>query len=410
MKSLLIINHSYPIERKEGSFIVRDGISSYAVGITAHLKEFLDITVISPGSGVSFTHEGVHYLSWGNQSRSLNKAGNMDFWLKIMKYISVNRFDIILVNSAATVFLSFVSDILAAHCIGLFHDTYPGKYKFYFNMAREVWLKCSKALDLALSANSDGCERLIGKYKYDPRKVHCVGAGVAIDHYPFSAAKEDRVLFIGRFVRSKQVVELLQAFRPWLKEHPSARLVLIGQGIFYDALKEYVSRHEIRGQVEIYSGLTDNEKIRELQKAKIYVSLSQIEGFGLPVVEGMSCGAVPVISDIPAHRFVFQGRKVGFLVKDADELIAKVSLLFKNDEMRQEMAARGKALVEEMWTWEKTKERFERALSFLQDKKLTFFARRIKRPVKMRILKFFSYLFYFFVFRMTLFKSANDGS
>jgi glycosyltransferase involved in cell wall biosynthesis len=205
-------------------------------------------------------------------------------------------------------------------------------------------------------------------------------------------------------------MDLIQAFDPWLKENRKAKLVLIGNGILYQDLADYVAKNQLNGQVEILTGLNDRQKIAVLKRAKIYVSLSRFEGFGIPLVEGMASGAVPVVSDITAHRFVFQDKDVGFLVKDSQELIAKVDFLWKNEPARRELASRGRGLVEEVWTWEKMKERCERALTYLRDKDISSsLSQKIKRPVKIGLLKALVSVLYFVLVRRRFFRFANDG-
>jgi len=409
-KSLLIINGSFPIELRENSLFMRDGSSAYSIAIATGLKDKYRVTILSPGPAGRFTYGGISFVTWGGQSQSQNKAGNWDFWRRNLRSILKNNFDLIIVQSGVTFFLSIISDVLPAHCIGVIHDTYPENFGFLINFGRDVWMKRSRKLDLVLSANEDGCRRLVEKYKHEPHKVHFTGNGVDIGLFDFSLVKEDLVAFIGRLVRPKGVMELLQAFDPWLKENRKAKLVLIGNGILYQDLAGYVAKNQLNGQVEILTDLNDREKIAVLKRAKIYVSLSQFEGFGIPLVEGMASGAVPIVSDITAHRFVFQDRDVGFLVKDSQELIAKVDFLWKNEAARRGLASRGRRLVEEVWTWEKMKERCERALTYLRDKDISSsLSQRIKRPVKIGLLKALVSVLYFVLVRKRFFRFANDG-
>jgi len=408
-KNLLIVNSCFPIELKDASLVVKDGLSSYSVGIAEQLKDRYSVTIVSPGRASSFSYAGIKFINWGDQSSSSTKIGNMDHWLNTFRYVLANDFDIIIVHSAVTVFSSPVADVFRAQCIGIIHDTHSGKNSVLFNLWRDIWLRYSKKLDLVLSDNDYGRQRLIETYKYDPQKVHCTGSGVDLDRFSFSSVKEDRLLFIGRFVRSKNVAELVQGFKGLLRENKNVKLVLIGNGVLNDKLVEDVSENGLHDQVEILSNLNDEQKIAELKRAKIYVSLSQVEGFGISLVEGMACGAVPVVSDIPAHRFVFQGRKVGFLVKDAGELAARASFLLKNEAVRGEMARAGRTLVEEVWNWKKVQERYERAMSQLPEKRLSPFSQKIKKPVKIGILKLIVSLFYLLVIETSFYKARNDG-
>jgi glycosyltransferase involved in cell wall biosynthesis len=50
--------------------------------------------------------------------------------------------------------------------------------------------------------------------------------------------------------------------------------------------------------------------------ASVYVSAASREGFGLPVLEAMACGAAVAVSDVAAHREVVGA--AGFLLPEDD--------------------------------------------------------------------------------------------
>ncbi|MEW5899861.1 MAG: glycosyltransferase family 4 protein [Acidobacteriota bacterium] len=408
-ESLLIVNSCFPIELRDGSLFVRDGISSYSVGIAQELKAGYEVTVISPGAGSSFDHEGVRFISRGGQSRVATLVGNLEYWREVLRYLLVHEIDLIISHSATTLFLSFITNVLSARCIGIIHDTHPGENGPLFNFWRDLWLRRSRGLDLVFTDNLTDRQRLLEKYGFPPQKVHCTGGGTDPLRYGFSATKEDRLIFVGRFVRSKNIGPLVESLPALRREAGNVKLALIGSGILRDEIESLVARSGLDHQVEVRSGLNDQQKIAELQRSKIYISLSQVEGFGMPVVEAMACGAVPVVSDIPAHRFIFQGRKVGFLVKDAKELTSKTAFLLREDAVWLEMAEQARRLVEEMWTWKKVKEHYEGAISTVPEKRLSGFALKIKKPLKVGILKLLIFLSYRLLVELSLLKTRNDG-
>ncbi len=62
-------------------------------------------------------------------------------------------------------------------------------------------------------------------------------------------------------------------------------------------------RGKVFGQdVNYVEGVTDFELKKIYKESKIVLSTSDAEGFGLPPLEGMANGCVPVLSDIPQHR------------------------------------------------------------------------------------------------------------
>jgi alpha-1,3-mannosyltransferase len=58
--------------------------------------------------------------------------------------------------------------------------------------------------------------------------------------------------------------------------------------------------------------------IEEYARARVFVSASEHEGFGISAVEAMAAGCVPVLSDIPAFRRLVTNGANGVLVDFAD--------------------------------------------------------------------------------------------
>jgi len=62
-------------------------------------------------------------------------------------------------------------------------------------------------------------------------------------------------------------------------------------------------RRQIFGKDIIFrEGVPDFELEKIYSESKIVLSTSAAEGFGLPPLEGMAYGCLPVVSDIPQHR------------------------------------------------------------------------------------------------------------
>jgi glycosyltransferase involved in cell wall biosynthesis len=77
----------------------------------------------------------------------------------------------------------------------------------------------------------------------------------------------------------------------------------------------------------------------------------------------MATGTVPVVSDIEGHRFVFQKKNVGHLVKSTEEMAARISDLLSNEEERSRLATNGRRLVEQKWTWAKVTQKYRCVLT-----------------------------------------------
>ena len=409
MKSLLLVNHSFPLELKDNSLLIKDGVSAHSVGVARQLKKKYNVTIFSPGDESKFSFQGIEFIHSGGQSNSQYKFGNLDFCYKLIDYSLNNNFHYIVVHSGLIIFLSFMRNIMKAHCVGYVHDVFPNIKGSIYSFLRDLFFRKSRKLDLVMSDNAYNCEVLTEKYRYNPHKVYLSGNGVEIEKFTFQDSKDEQLVFIGRFVGSKNIIKLIKSLEKLLRQNKNLILVLIGDGILYDDINEYAVKNSLQNSVKIFRNIKEEQKINELQKAKVYVSLSEAEGFGIPLVESMACGAVPVVSNIDAHRFVLQGRDAGFLVNSEEELAEKVEHLLKNEPRRKEMAGKGRRLVEEMWTWEKVASRYEKAFSTLEEKKLSRFQKKVSRPVKLFLIKSTIRLVHYLLFRLRVLRPYNDG-
>ncbi len=108
-----------------------------------------------------------------------------------------------------------------------------------------------------------------------------------------------RWLFVGRFVASKGQHDLIAAFATFRRLFdPRARLALVGDwtlGAYVRDLERMVTDLGLEEAVELPGVLTFPQLLAEYRAASVYVSLSEHEGFCVPVLEAMHFG-VPVVA------------------------------------------------------------------------------------------------------------------
>jgi glycosyltransferase involved in cell wall biosynthesis len=106
-------------------------------------------------------------------------------------------------------------------------------------------------------------------------------------------------LSVGRLVRHKRVDRAIAAMAALV---PTFELVVVGDGPARRRLKAYAADLQVGSRVRFVGRVSDGNLHRWLKTARLVVTLSQREAFGLQVLEGVAAGAPVVASDIPAHR------------------------------------------------------------------------------------------------------------
>lgn len=99
------------------------------------------------------------------------------------------------------------------------------------------------------------------------------------------------ILFVGRVAPNKRQDDLLKAFSIYLKFDPQARLIFVGsyreEDQFYNELFDLMIELGIRSNVLFTGHVEESELLAFYRTAHLFWSMSEHEGFGVPLVESM---------------------------------------------------------------------------------------------------------------------------
>jgi glycosyltransferase involved in cell wall biosynthesis len=111
------------------------------------------------------------------------------------------------------------------------------------------------------------------------------------------------LLHVGSHIPRKRIDVLLTVFAAMRQLKPQLKLVQVGPAWNQNYLDQ-MKQLGIRRDVLQFTGLA-REQLGELyRKATAVLVTSESEGFGLPVIEALACGAAVIASDIPVLREV----------------------------------------------------------------------------------------------------------
>ena len=133
-------------------------------------------------------------------------------------------------------------------------------------------------------------------------------------------------LYVGRIVGNKCQHELVQAFAMYTGAFDNeARLVLIGDTTVSEYYVDFVRSEAVRlgisDRVVILGKVSDRQLVSAFAGAGVFVSMSEHEGFGVPIVEAMAAGLPVVAFGGAAVPEVMGG--AGILLRDkAPEVVA----------------------------------------------------------------------------------------
>lgn len=166
--------------------------------------------------------------------------------------------------------------------------------------------------------------------------------------------EDDFLLFAGTLEPRKNLLTLFKAFDQILR-HTAWRPQLVvagGEGWLMDETFSFLKESGINEHLRLV-GYLDDEELRALYsscKAFIYPSL--YEGFGLPPLEAMACGAPVIASRIAALQETLSEAAILIEPVDVDGLARAIIGILENEVARQTMSSIGLKHVSR-FSWEK---------------------------------------------------------
>ncbi|QOV92337.1 glycosyltransferase [Humisphaera borealis] len=137
------------------------------------------------------------------------------------------------------------------------------------------------------------------------------------------------VLHVGSCIARKRIDVLLEVFSEVSQVRPELRLVQVGGTWTTEQVKQ-IARLEIGHRIVQFRGLTRRQIASLYRRAALVLQPSEAEGFGLPVIEALACGAIVAASDIPVLREVGGPAAIYSPVGHVDQWVA-AALQLLND-------------------------------------------------------------------------------
>lgn len=152
------------------------------------------------------------------------------------------------------------------------------------------------------------------------------------------------ILFAGRLSHEKNVFVLIEALIEALHVYPFTTALIFGEGPFETELRSRVAKAGLSER--IYFQGYSRSLSSWMKLADVCISTSWHEGNPNVVLEAAACGCPLVISDIPAHREVFDDNSVTFVRPDAPmEFASALVSVLRDKSLAKTKAARAQNIV-----------------------------------------------------------------
>ncbi len=234
----------------------------------------------------------------------------------------------------------------------LFPETIPLKYGAYMRfLLRQAVKRADKIISVSYHTRQD----LIKILKVPSEKIVVIHEAPSPIFRPLDqnevqtrlkiryGINKKYIYHLGNIEPRKNLIILLEAFTRVCREFGSEyQLVVSGQkGWLIRSLSQFLKNYPLRDQV-LFTGYVPMEDLPVLMNgAELFVFPSLYEGFGLPVLEAMSCGT-PVISSNRSSIPEIVG-SAGLLIDptNTQELAEQISFLLRNEADRRRLRLLG---------------------------------------------------------------------
>ncbi|QHJ11282.1 GDP-mannose-dependent alpha-(1-6)-phosphatidylinositol monomannoside mannosyltransferase [Paraglaciecola mesophila] len=238
--------------------------------------------------------------------------------------------------------------------------------------SRELSWIVNKALSGAtrLIANSQNtADILLNNWHTEPAKTMVFNPGVDASLFipaPFSQEVKSRlgwedkkvILTVGRLQERKGHDKLIEALPDIITRVPNALYAIIGDGERKAALHALVQDLKLEAHVVFMSELDDEQMIQCYQQCDLFVLPnrtvgSDIEGFGMVLVEAQACERPVIAGDSGGTAETMIVGETGFIVDCTQPraLASKICDLLENDELRERMGKAGRKHVQQTLDW-----------------------------------------------------------
>jgi glycosyltransferase involved in cell wall biosynthesis len=344
------------------------GIGHYTFELVRHLSRDNEVDVISPKPFLeTLATEQDENASPRLIRKKVNPITGRWWSFGLPRYLRSNKLDVFHGTNFEIPVRASCATVLTIHDLSLL--LYPQTHQ-----RRRVWRARRRLPLMARRANmiitlSDAIRDEIHQHLRIPLDrivtVYCAARDVfrPMDHHAAEQIRrqlkiaDDFILYAGTIEPRKNIHLLLKAFaESGLGKERGMQLVLAGKrGWMVDDLYRSLEQEGIGGRVTCTGYLTDEELCALYSSCRLFVYPSLYEGFGLPPLEAMACGAPVVASRIPSIAEATGAAARLVSPQSALELAGAMRELVDNDSDRKRLIDAGLKRASE-FSWSATAE------------------------------------------------------
>jgi glycosyltransferase involved in cell wall biosynthesis len=178
--------------------------------------------------------------------------------------------------------------------------------------------------------------------KLTHRKLPIVLAnfGINVENIP---VQKENIVYSNRLHKPLyRIDKIIIAFSTFLQQNSEWKLVIAATGTETENLKQLCKTLQIESNVEFLGWVDAKSNSEMYAKSKIWVSIPESDATSISLLEAMSLGCVPIVSDLPANKEWVANNRNGIIIKNLDCDFISEALLLNQDtvaEINRELIA-----------------------------------------------------------------------
>lgn len=375
--NILFVTEFFP---EDNSLKFTGGVESYNYYLIKALSKKHFLTVICQRNSVTRKYNqypfggNIKVIRVGNGSKLSASFSSVPqrlvyvvsaFWIGLQQ-----EFDVVQGNNFVTYLPAFlIGKFRNKPTVAWYADVFLGEWIKLMGFGAGIVGEVVERISLKLNWNkivalSNSTKEKLLSQKVLSKKIEVAYAGVDLNFFDSIFTKKSEIFqicTISRLVSYKRIDLLIKALKNISERNNNVKLLIIGDGPEKENLKKLSKTLKVDHLITWKLNLSREEIVRSLKSSHIFCLPSEVEGFGMVVLEAASCKLPYIISDIPVLLEITQNAKGGLVFRRGDEedLAAKILDLMINEMKHEKLASEGYKLASN-YSWDKIAQQFEK--------------------------------------------------
>ena len=245
----------------------------------------------------------------------------------------------------------------------LYPELHTRAKRLFFPLAIRASARQADALTAVSESTRQDAIRVLG---ISPEKITTTQLGVDPAFRPINDAAikgkiaekydlpERFILYVGLLEPRKNLPMLIRAYKRLIDGGENFKLVLVGRyGWMYEELLRQINNLDLEEMVHFTGYVSQEDLPLVYNLSSLFVYPTLYEGFGLPALEAMACGAPVITTDVSSLPEIVGEAGILVPVNNVEALYGAMIAVLGDEDLRRKMINKGIQRAAK-FTWEQT--------------------------------------------------------